>query len=281
MISLETFLINIRNSDRVRHLPIWDKLRNSYEFILKLITLNKGLSREIYPGMFVQVSYLSRHSIPASFEIIRKWDLPSLEYIKRHIQANPHACFMDIGAHHGSYSLVVDRWVGKNGLVIAFEPHPIILEVLKENLARNDCRQTKVAPVALGNTTGTMNLFGDSTTATLVNSDVDNNDNYTSVDIVTLDFYCQKNSLEPSVIKIDVEGFELEVLQGAFNTLLRFQDTIKIICEMHTFMWKEADYDLKIKSFLETCNLRVFTLQGESVKRINTYGSYVIAKNFD
>lgn len=95
--------------------------------------------------------------------------------------------------------------------------------------------------------------------------------------------------------KVSYEGFELFVLKGAKETLLKYRDTIKVICETHTFMWKNSDEDLQIINFVSDLGLSIFKLTtasapdyipdsshcGEKVTRIQDYGHYVIAKKFD
>ncbi|MEB3190937.1 MAG: FkbM family methyltransferase [Snowella sp.] len=112
---------------------------------------------------------------------------------------------------------------------------------------------------------------------------------------MVLDEYCFQEKIEPALIKIDVEGFELFVLKGAKETLLKYRDTIKIICEIHTLMWKHPDDDLEIINFVSELGMSIFKLTtasapdyipdssvcGEKVTRIRDYGHYIIAKEFD
>ena len=61
----------------------------------------------------------------------------------------PGACFYDVGAHIGFYSLLAARLVGQGGHVVAFEPDPANAAVLRENITRNNLGQIEVVPVAL------------------------------------------------------------------------------------------------------------------------------------
>jgi len=282
--NLENLLIQIRNSESLKALPIWKYIRSSYELFLQAVTLNSGLFREIYPGLVFKCSYRSRQTIPADIAT-HNFDFPSLEYIHTHltnqIDRHSHPCFIDCGANHGLYVMVADRWVGEHGSVIAFEPHIPSVKVLQENIARNHCQHVKCVTAAVGESPGTLKLFGTSevgTTFTLLDQSKGEGGNM--VDVITLDDYCEQNQIQPTAIKIDVEGFELQVLKGAVKTLTKFQDTIKIICEMHNFMWDRPDYDLEILALVHSCGLYVFNLKGEEVNRIDCYQHYVIAKEF-
>lgn len=280
MSKLENLLIKVRNSEALKALPIWKYVGNAYDLFLKVITLNSGLSREIYPGLVFNCSYSSKHAIPANIATDNS-DLPSLDYIRTNLEKNDNSCFLDCGANHGLFTLVANRWVGQNGSVIAFEPHTPTLKVMQENLARNHCHHVTCVNAAVGDAAGIMKLFCGRELGrafSLLGQDL--NSDSMEVDIITLDDYCQQHQIQPSCIKIDVEGFEFQVLKGTTETLKKFRDTIKIICEMHTFMWDKADFDLEILELAHSCGLQVFDLNGLVVNRIQDYGQYVIAKEF-
>jgi FkbM family methyltransferase len=279
--SVENRLRAFRNSKHLRDIPIWDNVREIYEAGLKIATFNRGLTREIYPGLFFNCSYLSRHAIPADVGV-NNYDLPSLEYIRSQLANHPGTCYIDCGANQGQYVMVVDRWIGAGGRVFAFEPHAPTVKVLEENINRNNCQSVEIVPLALGDAVGTHSLYGSQglgTTFTLFDEVVDKS-SLGTVNVTTLDSFCLENDVQPLCIKIDVEGFELSVLKGASSILSQLKDSLKIVCEMHTFMWRDPDYDLQILEYLQKLGLRVFTLAGEEVGRIREYGHYIIARTF-
>jgi len=67
--------------------------------------------------------------------------------IMRHLR--PAGCFYDGGAHIGYYSLLASRLVGETGRVVAFEPDPANVDVLRGNLSRNGVSNFEVIPAAL------------------------------------------------------------------------------------------------------------------------------------
>ncbi|MFB1489914.1 MULTISPECIES: FkbM family methyltransferase [unclassified Thiocapsa] len=275
---LETLAARLRDHTKLRDFPLWGHLRRLYPFGLRVATFNRGLSRTLYPGVVARVSYASRQTMEANFNVTLKWDVPCLDLIHRWIEANRDICFFDVGANHGQFALVVSRWLDTDSTrIVAFEPHPGNRQVLAENLARNGCKNVEVVNCALAAEAGTMTLYGASVSASL---QPDLLREGTQVNVDTLDGFCARTGLEPMVVKIDVEGFELEVLRGAVETLSRYRDSIKIICEMHTFMWEEPDYDLRLIELVESCGLLVFGMDGRRVNRINDYGHYVLARHF-
>jgi FkbM family methyltransferase len=128
--------------------------------------------------------------------------------------------FVDVGAHIGWFSTLGSKRVGSAGRVVAFEPYESNISALKENLHQNDCTNVRVVESALGSQAGTLTLSqpgGDSGAVTALDWD---NEGGIEVAVVTLD---EVNEVlgDVTLLKIDVEGWELHVLQGARETLSR------------------------------------------------------------
>ena len=148
---------------------------------------------------------------------------------------------LDIGAHVGFFTLAAAQRVGPRGQVVAFEPSPETLRLLREHVRLNgwDDRVTVEASV-VSDQLGSMTFYtyGDSMAASLSRENVEElnvqhpeNAIAVTVPSVTLDQYCAERGLSPDVIKIDVEGAELKALRGA-EKLLRAKP-VTIWCEVH------------------------------------------------
>jgi FkbM family methyltransferase len=282
----ETFAVKVRNHPAVRELPVWNGIRKFYTLGLKGISLNRGLLREPYPGMVVRIGYESRHTIPVDYSDVLEWDVPCLDLIKEYLRRGRSQCFFDIGANHGQISMVVSKWILPDVSfprgIVAFEPHPKNIEALTRNLQRNGClKNTRIVPVALAHQPGQMMLYGESTTASLQSQGQGDPRVSYQVEVQTLDGFCKAHNAVPDIIKIDVEGFELDVLRGATETLKALQNTIKIICEMHTFMWDSPQYGCDLFNLVKSCGLNVFTMTGAPVQVVDRFAHYVLAKQFD
>jgi FkbM family methyltransferase len=117
----------------------------------------------------------------------------------------------DIGAHEGYFSLLAARTVGRNGFVYAFEPLPENAERVTAHLLENNIEQSLVLPCAISNRSGMFPLsLADAATPSLVSTATRTID----VPVTTLDEFIRQHR-PPDVIKVDVEGAEVLVLQGA------------------------------------------------------------------
>ncbi|MBX2887515.1 MAG: FkbM family methyltransferase [Ferruginibacter sp.] len=127
----------------------------------------------------------------------------------------PKDLFVDIGANVGSYTILASAEIFAD--TIAIEPIPSTYQNLKSNILINDIQdKVKAYNIGLGSNKGKLNFTKSLDT---INHVVSNgNANTIEVEVNTLDNILQQVEV-PVLIKIDVEGFETEVLHGAENTL--------------------------------------------------------------
>lgn len=138
----------------------------------------------------------------------------------------PRGVFWDIGANIGLFSLLAARIVGPAGSVVAFEPSPDVFALLRENASRD--RTIQCLPYGVGNAEGMMSFAaqGTSSSSSFIPEVTELNlRNNPGQAIHQVDVRMRKLDMllgelrAPSVVKIDVEGFELEVLKGAERLL--------------------------------------------------------------
>lgn len=125
--------------------------------------------------------------------------------------------FVDVGANIGYYTCLA-RSLGKR--VVAVEPQPRNLAYLYENLKRNGWQDSEVFPVGLGSAPGLLEIYGDTgPSASMIKNWANLSPTHVqTVPVTTLDRVV--TSIDSKLfIKIDVEGFEYEVLRGAAKTL--------------------------------------------------------------
>jgi FkbM family methyltransferase len=132
-----------------------------------------------------------------------------------------HDVVVDIGANVGFYSCLAAKH-GKH--VLSVEPSPRNLKYLNRNLWDNQCFNTEVFPMGLSNHCGLTQIYGFGGMASFVEGWGQSHRRYSEVvSVTTLDTMLSGRFAEKRLlIKMDVEGFELEVLKGAKQTLQRF-----------------------------------------------------------
>ncbi len=153
--------------------------------------------------------------------------------------------FIDVGANIGSYTVLASAHVEAN--TISIEPIPSTFTNLINNIQINHIQnKVEAINIALGAQSGSINFTKTLDTMNHVATDSDNET--IMVDIYTLDEILSKKRA-PSLLKIDVEGFEAEVIKGAINTLLK-QELKAIIIELNgcgaRYGYNEAEIHTKL-----------------------------------
>jgi FkbM family methyltransferase len=153
----------------------------------------------------------------------------------------PGATVVDVGANIGYNTVHAARRAGPRGRVVAIEPTPDNLEVLRRNVADSGCTNVRIEAVAVGNAAESRDLFvrGD---VSAVNSffPVSCYAHVTSVlpvPVVPLDELVDGTV---DVVKIDVEGAELEVLEGM--TRLLAAPRAALLVEWHPLLQQMAGF---------------------------------------
>lgn len=181
-------------------------------------------------------------------------------YMARALQANLHLgeVFLDVGAHFGLWSVYAASIVGNAGKVFAFEPSPAFA-VLRENAALNS--QVQAFNLGLGAQDGEATFFdqGRTPTGSFVSEVTRSSEKFhpavpiggRKVRICSLDALVAELDVRPDLIKMDVEGFEFEVMRGAEN-ILRNMSPVMLI-EIHPAQLKlSGGSDQALIAFLES-----------------------------
>lgn len=162
------------------------------------------------------------------------WEPNLTAHAQRHLRAGDTA--VDIGANVGYYSCLFASLVGPHGRVVAFEPLPAAHDQLMRNLALNDFTgRVDVRQQAVGATPGRTHLFQapadniGSTTST----PVDDYSETESVEVVRIADVLSTDQLETlRLVKIDIEGDEMNALIGFGDWLHRLPDDCRITVEV-------------------------------------------------
>jgi FkbM family methyltransferase len=155
----------------------------------------------------------------------------------------------DIGAYIGIYSLWAAKRVDEEGFVVAFEPNPLAFRWLISNIMLNKMKNIKALPFALGDKSSKATLYvarENIEASSLIKDHLINNPsgyytvaNVYTVPILSLDYIIDKSNKiigrainHIDLVKIDVEGYEMNVLKGAEKTLNK-GSIERLIIEVH------------------------------------------------
>jgi FkbM family methyltransferase len=178
----------------------------------------------------------ARHLVPHESE-------PALfHHLRTTIQ--PGDVVFDVGAFVGIYAILEARWSGKPGRVVAFEPTPSSAALARQHFAWNHATAGRIrlleAAVSDRSSRATLHEY-DAHGLPYANSlaaavDTDRTPATREVSVVTIDDVCRELQLQPSVIRMDVQGAEAHALRGARETI-RSARRLSIVVEMHPQCW--------------------------------------------
>jgi FkbM family methyltransferase len=139
---------------------------------------------------------------------------------------------LDVGANYGLYAILAARRVGR-GAVHAFEPNPAVFELLEANVSpAAEGRSVLLHPIAVGDREGTARFLctADSAYSSLVDTGRSAVTATVEVSQTTIDAFVSSHGLaRVDLLKIDVEGFEPEVIAGARRLLGREDAPILLV----------------------------------------------------
>jgi len=173
-------------------------------------------------------------------ESLRRWDINAEAEIHHLLgqYLQPNDVFVDIGANFGLHTVYAAKLVGEQGRVFAFEPVDNHLNLLHKNLDLSHVRErVEIVSSALSNSAESSLTFylppEEEIAVTASLSAESENLEAIKVSNARLDDYWSDIDRQIKLIKIDVEGAELEVLRGAEELLRRWKP--KLLIEVHGF----------------------------------------------
>jgi len=150
----------------------------------------------------------------------------------------PGQTFIDIGGNKGDFSLLAAKITGQKGQVLTFEPEPENCHWFNESIQLNQYSNIRLFDIALSDSNGKAQLFLGEKSGwhSLVSSQGKTDNSTIEVEKRTLDSILNESDIQQvDMIKIDVEGAEMEVLLGAEDTLKNNTDLI-LLLDLHPHM---------------------------------------------
>ena len=213
--------------------------------LLKIKTDFNDQILEISDSLYCYNGYL----LPVkSFDPSVFWSRYGIDRIE-HLDKISYGDIIDVGGYVGDTALLFSPLTKQN--VYVFEPSPYNFEIIQETIKLNQLKNIKVENMALGKEQGVMPLsLGERNSCnTLVERPGYVYTQKINVPVTSLDEYVKANDLNVGLIKIDVEGAEQIVLNGALETIRKFKPLL-LISIYHT----GSDF-FDIKPMIEELNL--------------------------
>jgi len=192
----------------------------------------------------------------------KKWEPHILEFTKFFKNNFKLSNIIDVGANFGYHTLFFSKEASKD--VFSFEPQPQNLQLLKNNIKNNNISNVKIFPFAVSDNENPIYIpvIDDNTTITnmgditLQNNKTNNNVKVVSVLLDRIPIF------EIDLIKIDVQGWELNVLRGATNTIKRDKPILLIEFEIDQFVKTNTTCE-QVANFIRELGYYIFYLDYE------------------
>jgi len=182
--------------------------------ILKTVSINNLVKFKAVKGVvnssgIYYVTLMEYNEMRALFQYCRKDDV-----------------LMDVGANIGTYSIFLSYLTGCKSF--GFEPDISNYSLLKANIELNDVSKlVKIHNLALADKPGEIGFESGKDAISHINVASNN-----IVKCTSLDFFCHNNNVFPSIVKVDVEGFESLVFEGFLETLNSFSKPEVMLIEL-------------------------------------------------
>ena len=244
--------MNARLQYEIRGWAYWAKCLNPLRNTITIKDLPLGLQLRAY----------KRDAVGRGL-FRRKTHEPNLTKLLLSRFSNPgEKNFIDVGANIGYFSCLMSKLAGPGGKVLAIEPEPQNLKLLQQNIKFNNLKNVMVHGCALGAAEGSamLGLYKASNRGrhSLLHEDAKSR---IKVPVKTLDEVVKSSGLNGSswsLVKIDVEGYEGFVIEGAKEILPRIET---LVMEFSLALLKKAGVDPAL-------TLRALTGQFSRIYRI-------------
>ena len=247
----------LRNHSSKVFLPIWFFFGSIFRLIVKKLNLNFSVSQNIsIYGPFKMHAYFA-------FSDFKNWgSKASSIFSHMMLKCKNKKCVIDIGAHIGLMTMPISSILEKDGKIFCFEPSRINYKFLNYHLSLNKIYNAITINKLVGNKNKNKVYFYESNNPTGMNSIIKLNEkkniNFkkTIKKQISLDGFVNLNNIKPDLIKIDAEGSEIYILQGAINTIKKYKPDIFISIHKN-YIKKIGQTDKQLFKLLNKINYQI------------------------
>ncbi len=175
---------------------------------------------------------------------------------------------LDVGGHIGLFSMPLSRRIAPEGKIYSFEPSEINCSYLKQHLRLNNIKNVEVQTCLVGKENlDAVDFYEDQNQVNPMGSltltdNIKNNVVVVSKKMVTLDKFCEDMKIKPELIKVDVEGAEIDLLWGGITIIKSSRPTI--VLSLHPRHIRQMGQSLKsLTDYLQEVNYQCLTYDGK------------------
>lgn len=257
----------------IRALNLIQKIKGGTRLLMSLLPKSSIFDVIVHnrSGKFVcdMNSFIERR-----LAILGDYEREEKKLFSKFVSEGRRGILLDVGANIGSHSIYFSAIFDR---VISFEPNPEMFARLKSNIELNEINHIDAFMVGLGNERRTMEFyqpakgFGNKGTGTFEKSFAPERSNTLYLPIIPGDEFLSEHGIfKVDAIKIDVQGFEVRVLQGLEGVILRDKPII----------WLEIS-DTTLGEISQAGGLRALLPQGYQLKRFSAGArAWIWYKNF-
>jgi len=235
--------------------------------ILNIVTLEKGICVNIGgQGLF----RMSPEFYFSNWENFGEGHNSSFLYCLKHVENKK--VVLDIGAHIGLFSLPLSRKIAPGGKIYSFEPSTINRFYLKQHLKLNNINNVEVQACLVGKENlEAVDFYEDQNQVNpmgglILTDNIKNNVVAVKKRMITLDKFCNDMKIKPELIKVDVEGAELDLLWGGIAIIKSSRPTI--VLSLHPRHIRQMGQSLNsLTNYLKEVNYRCLTNDGKDNSR--------------
>lgn len=209
------------------------------------------------------------------------YELPTVKFIRSYLRPGDTA--IDVGGQIGYLSLVMATSADRAVSVLSFEPEHDNIRRFRTNVSLNQLRNIELIEQAAASSVGTLKLYLSADSNAGTHSTIRDNENvsdkFIEIPCTTIDHEVLNRSLERvDLIKIDVEGGEIDVIKGALNTLSTLRPVV--ITELGDALQKARGLSTdEFKSFLSDLGYECYRINDNGTLALSPLGEYHLMDN--
>jgi len=257
----------LSNTDEFKESPIriilkvikWELFRKKNSRMLFEFDVN--LKIYLYPNDGVaRLTYYFGYHEPAIFRFLDSFLKSGMVYF-------------DIGANIGLYSLFASKRVGKNGKIFSFEPQFETYNRFLQNIELNNFQNIYAINKGVGDSDGSFTIIQNEDSAkSYITKSLSEENELPKVEVINLDKFLTKNNLSKiDYLKIDVEGFEYNVLLGCYSLLKNNPPKIIQIELYANFLKRNRTSISEVKTYLNSLGYVFFKLNAKEGKLYKSF----------